>query len=189
MRRPSMPWLEMSHMDQRKQFIADYHRGLQSVGELADRFGISRKTAYKWIDRFEHAGLPGLTDRSRRPHGCRHETPPAVVEAILEARRHHPRWGAKKLLRILSRKDPRETWPARTTVCDLLKRHDLIPKTRRRPTLSHPGRPLTPLPGSNGIWRAAFKGRLKTRAGVSCYPLRLVDGSGRYFLGGQGVLS
>jgi len=38
-----MPWLETSPMDQRKQFIVDYHRGLQSVTELADRFGISRK--------------------------------------------------------------------------------------------------------------------------------------------------
>ena len=48
-----MPWLETSPMDQRKQFIADFHRGLQSVTELADRFDISRKTAYKWIGRHE----------------------------------------------------------------------------------------------------------------------------------------
>ena len=134
-----MPWLETSLMDQRMQFIVDYHRGLQSVTEFAERFDISRKTAYKWIARYEADGATGLADRSRRPQTCPHETPQAIVDAVLEARRHHPRWGAKKLLRILSRKDPREIWPARTTVCDLLKRHDLIPKTRRRPSLSHPG--------------------------------------------------
>ena len=133
-----MPWLETSLMDQRTQFIADYQRGLQTVTELADRFDISRKTAYKWIDRYAQGGPSGLSDRSRRPQSCPHETPQLIIDAVLEARQHHPRWGAKKLLRILRRKDPRATWPARTTVCDLLKRHDLIPKTRRRPRLSHP---------------------------------------------------
>ena len=126
-----MPWLETSLMDQRMQFIVDHQRGLQSVTELADRFDISRKTAYKWIDRHEAAGATGLADRSRRPHSCPHETPQAIIDAVLEARRHHPSWGAKKLLRILRRKDPREIWPARTTVCDLLKRHDLRPAETR----------------------------------------------------------
>jgi len=184
-----MPWLETSLMDQRTQFIADYQRALQTVTELADRFGISRKTAYKWIDRYEHGGPSGLTDGSRRPQSCPHETPPRIVDAVLEARRHHPRWGAKKLLRILLRKDPREAWPARTTVCDLLKRHDLIPKTRRQPRLSHPGRPLTPMTEPNGIWTADFKGQFKTRDGFYCYPLTLVDGYSRYLLACQGLRS
>src|SRR5258705_13595191 len=106
-----MPWLETSLMDQRTQFIADYQRALQTVTELADRFDISRKTAYKWIDRYEHGGPSALPDRSRRPQSCSHETPQRIVAAVLEARRHHPRGGAKKLLRILRRKDPREAWP------------------------------------------------------------------------------
>ncbi len=166
-------------MDQRMQFIVDYQRGLQSVTEIADRFDISRKTAYKWIERHQADGPAGLADRSRRPHACSHETPQAIVDAVLDARRHHPRWGAKKLLRILRRKDPRQIWPARTTVCDLLKRHDLVPKTRRRPPLSHPGRPLTPMTEPNGIWTTDFKGQFKTRNGVYCYPLTLVDGYSR----------
>ena len=184
-----MPWLETSPMDQRMQFIVDYERGLQSVTELADRFSISRKTAYKWIDRHEADGAAGLVDRSRRPRSCPHETPQTIVDAVLEARGHHPRWGAKKLLRILRRKDPRAPWPSRTTVCDLLKRHDLIPKTPRRPHLSHPGRPLTPMTEPNGIWTADFKGQFKTRDGVYCYPLTLVDGFSRYLLACQGLRS
>ena len=176
-------------MDQRMQFIVDYQRGLQSVTELAERFDISRKTAYKWIERHEAGGAAGLADRSRRPQSCPHETPQAIVDAVLEARRHHPRWGAKKLLRILRRKDPRESWPARTTVCDLLKRHDLVPKTRRRPPLSHPGRPLTPMTAPNEIWTADFKGQFKTRDGAYCYPLTLVDGYSRYLLACQGLRS
>ena len=72
-----MPWLETSLMDQRMQFIADVQRDLWPVTELAQRFGISRKTAYKWIERYEDAGPTGLTDRSRRPQHCPHETPQA----------------------------------------------------------------------------------------------------------------
>src|SRR6266852_1278052 len=110
-----MPWLEISPMDQRKQLIKDYQRGLQSVTELADRFEISRKTVYKWIDRHELDGANGLVNHSRRPRSCPHATAQGIVDAVLDARRHHPRWGAKKLLRILRRKDPRETWPGRSS--------------------------------------------------------------------------
>jgi putative transposase len=131
----------------------------------------------------------GLTDRSRRPQSCPHATPPLIVDAVLEARRHHPRWGAKKLLRILRRKDPRESWPARTTACDLPKRHDLIPKTRRQPRLSHPGHPSTPMTEANGIWTADVKGQFKTRDSIYCYPLTLVDGYSRYLRACQGLRS
>ena len=78
-----MPWLETSPMDQRMQFIADYQRGLQSMTELADRFDISRKTAHKWIDRYEEAGPSGLTDRRRRPYQCPHATAQELVDVSL----------------------------------------------------------------------------------------------------------
>lgn len=39
-------------MDQRVQFIADYQRETFDVTELARRYEISRKTAYKWIERY-----------------------------------------------------------------------------------------------------------------------------------------
>lgn len=68
-----MPSLETSPIDQRKQFIADCQRGPQSVTKLADHFEISRKTAYKWIDRHEQDGANGLADHSRRPSRFREE--------------------------------------------------------------------------------------------------------------------
>ena len=107
-------------MDQRTQFIADYQRGRHPLTELAARYGISRKTAYKWIVRYEADGPGGLRDRSHRPDSCPHATDAAIVEAVLEARRHHPRWGAKKLLRILRRKDPRAIWPRTTRSSEAL---------------------------------------------------------------------
>src|SRR5438876_2294788 len=91
-----MPWQETLLMDQRVQFIGDYQRDMFDVAELARRYGISRKTAYKWIDRYDVGGPVGLVDRSRRPAHCPHETAPPMIAALLDVRRHHPTWGAQE---------------------------------------------------------------------------------------------
>ena len=109
-----MPWRETLLMDQRVQFIADYQRDVFDVADLARRYGVSRKTAYKWIERYEAGGPAGLVDRSRRPLQSPHATPARVVEALLDVRRHHPSWGAKKLLKVVSMREPAWTLPARS---------------------------------------------------------------------------
>jgi putative transposase len=184
-----MPWRETLLMDQRVQFIADYQRDLFDVADLARRYGISRKTAYKWIDRYDAGGPAGLVDRSRRPAQSPQATPARVVEALLDVRRHHPSWGAKKLLKVVSMRQPTWTLPARSTVCDLLDRAGLITTPRRRAVPAHPGRALIPMTAPNGTWTADFKGQFKTRNGVYCYPLTIVDGDSRYLLACHGLLS
>ena len=134
-----MPWSETSTMDQKRLFIKDYHRGAFSRAELCRRYEISRPTGDKWVDRFEAAGTPGVEERSRRPHGCSHETAIEVTEAILERRRKHTFWGPKKLLTVLRRRHPRVPWPARSTIADLLTRHGLIEQRRRR---TYPGQSM-----------------------------------------------
>ena len=176
-------------MDQRVQFIADYQRGVFDIAELTRRYGISRKTAYKWIERYEIGGPAELVDRSRRPAHCPHRTPPAIIAALLEVRRHHPTWGAKKLLKVVATRQPTWTLPARSTVCDLLDRAGLITAPGRRRVPTHPGRPLIPMTAPNGTWTADFKGQFKTRNGVYCYPLTVVDGFSRYLLACHGLLS
>lgn len=84
-------------MDQKTQFIADYLRRSVSTTELCELYGVSRKTGYKWIERYLKRGPQGLEERSRRPQS----SPQEVVEAFLELRRRHPSWGARKLLSIL----------------------------------------------------------------------------------------
>ena len=184
-----MPWQETLLMDQRVQFIADYQRDVFDVAELARHYGISRKTAYKWIDRYDVGGPAGLVDQSRRPAYCPHGTRPPIIAALLDVRRHHPTWGAKKLLKIVATRHPTWTLPARSTVCDLLDRAGLITGPRRRPVPAHPGRPLIPMTAPNGTWTADFKGQFKTRNGVYCYPLTIVDGFSRYLLTCHGLLS
>src|SRR4029450_839158 len=159
-------------MDQKVRFIADYQRRYFSLSELCARSSISRRTAYKWIDRYEVEGPEGLQDRSRRPHHCPHQTPAEAVAALLAPRRPHPSWGAKKLLRIVSPKHPDWKWPSRSTCSELLKRHGLVTKRRRRTHPSHPGRPMTPMDEPNAIWTADFKGQFRTRDGRDCYVRR-----------------
>lgn len=177
-----MPWSETAPMDQRLLFLADYRRERFPFSELCARFGVSRKTGYKWIARYEAHGIDGLKDRSRRPVMSPFASDPTCVTALLDLRRKHPTWGAKKLLGILRRRQPRAPWPATSTSAALLKRHGLITSPRRRRALLHPGRPLTPMTAPNGIWTADFKGQFKTLDGVYCYPLTIVDGYSRFLL-------
>src|SRR2546425_1558772 len=70
-----MPWREASPMDQRTQFIADHLRDVLSITELCALYGVSRKTGYKWIDRYVRHGPAGLEEASRRPRRSPNQTP------------------------------------------------------------------------------------------------------------------
>src|SRR5438067_2463881 len=129
-----MPWQEVTPMEQRLDFIRDYETELFTMTELAAQYGISRKTGYKWLERYAAEGAVGLQDRSRRPHASPQATDADLVAALIAVRKRHPRWGAKKLLAVAARRDPDAAWPSRSTVCDLLTAHDLVvPGRRARP--------------------------------------------------------
>jgi transposase InsO family protein len=176
-------------MDQRTQLIADYLRDTLCVTELCQLYGVSRKTAYKWIDRYLRHGPAGLDERSRRPRQSPNETAPEIVAAFLEARRRHPSWGAKKLLTLVHKSHPRWELPGRSTVCDILSRNGMVPKQRQRRRIGHPGKPTSTILAPNDVWSADFKGQFKTGDGLYCYPLTVTDGYSRYLLGCQALYS
>jgi transposase len=158
-----MPWKESSPMDQKIQLSVDYQRHTLSISELSQLYGVSRRTVYKWIDRYLKHGPDGLRDRSRKPvHSPRH-TPEHIVSALLEARTRHPSWGPKKLLPLLAKRYPINELPARTTAFEILGRHGMIAKKRRRRTIGHPGKPTSSILAPNDLWCADFKGHFKTR--------------------------
>jgi putative transposase len=184
-----MPWREASPMSERVRFIHDYQLGVYTMTELCERYSVSRKTGYKWIRRFLEGGYDALKDRSRRPHSCPHKTPDRCVQAILEKKKRHPRWGAKKIIPRLKKKHPDKRWPAISTGSAILERHGLVnPRTPSRKR-GHPGKPDTPMDKPNAVWTIDFKGQFKTRDGIYCYPLTLADGCSRYILGCQAFLS
>jgi putative transposase len=184
-----MPWSQTSPMDQRTQFIADHLREVLSITELCDLYGVSRKTAYKWIDRYLRQGPAGLEERTRRPQSSPNRTPDEITHALLEARRRHPSWGGKKLLTLVHKRHPHWNLPHRSTVCDILSRHGMVPKKRKRRRIGHPGKPTSSILAANDLWSADFKGQFKTGDGHYCYPLTVTDSFSRYLLGCQGLHS
>jgi len=181
--------METVPVQQRTQFIDDVHEGFYSMTELCARYGISRKTGYKWLERFQEGGRRGLADRSRAPHACPHRIGEDIAERICRARRAHPDWGPAKLLDWLRPRHPDLDWPAVSTAGDLLARRGLVARRRRRRPHHHPGvvAPVTEAP--NNLWTADFKGQFTTRDGVWCYPLTIADQHTRFLLACRGLLS
>jgi putative transposase len=175
-----MPWRERSPMDERVQFIADYLRGRWSTSELCRRYGMSRKTAYKWIDRYDRDGPRGLEARTSQPGSNPQTTPGGIAQAILALRRRHPSWGGKKILAVLHEQRPTWTLPAVSTANDILKRHGLVRPRRQRRRLGHPGYAPTIVTEPNALWSVDFKGQFRTQNGQLCYPLTVGDVYSRF---------
>ena len=185
-----MPWTEVRPMDQKIQFISDYLDNHFPFSQLCNRYGISRKTGYKWIHRYLESGDPeSLKDRSRRPRHCPTQTGSEIIEGILKIREKHSFWGPAKILWRLERDFPGWTLPAYSTVALILKRYGYIKKRRPKTRRYHPGRPLSPINTSNDVWTADFKGHFKTLDGLYCYPLTIADGYSRYLFSCHGMLS
>ena len=178
-----MPWRETTPMHQRTLFIADHLRGIRSVTELCAEYGIARKTAYKWIDRYIRRGPAGLEDLSRRPRVAPNVTAEPVVAALIALRHRHPTWGPKKLLAYLARRQPSWKLPGRSVTAALLKRRGLIQRRTRRRVIGHPGKPTTLIVAPNQLWCADFKGQFRMGNGHYCYPLTATDAFSRYLLG------
>jgi putative transposase len=177
-----MPWSETNAMEQRIQFIRDWLTRRHAVSELCVRYGVSRKTGYKWIERYMADGPDGLLDRSHQAQLVHNKTAPQVEQALLALRQRHPSWGAKKLLHVLAQREPALALPGRSTVCDILNRNGLVPKKPRRRAVGHPGRPSSQIVLPNDCWSADFKGQFRTGDGIYCYPLTVTDNYSRYLL-------
>ncbi len=186
-----MPWKEELPMEQRLRFIGDYLNGYFSFAELCERFGISRKTGYKWINRYHESGNPeSLLDRSRCPHHFPTKTPEIITEVLLSVRDKHPTWGPRKLLWRVERDHPDWIYlPAPSTVSLILQRNGLTRKRRKRSRRPHPSKPMTVITEPNQVWTLDFKGQFKTGDGIYCYPLTVADGFSRYIFACDGLLS
>lgn len=104
----------------------------RTVGEVASEWGVCRQTMHRWLARYEGEGLEGLGNRSSRPEHCPHQTPPEVEAMVLEMRRAHAYWGARRIAFELARKGV-EPAPSESAVYRCLVRAAVIdPISRRR---------------------------------------------------------
>jgi transposase InsO family protein len=169
-------------MDQRVAFVADWLRAEWTMTELAERYQISRKTAYKWLDRYEADPMHGLADRSRAPRTPGRAMGDEVRKAVLRLRRAHPRWGPKKLRAILTTRAPHGAWPAPSTMGDLLRREGLSQPRRRVRSVMPLTQPLAAATAPNAVWTTDFKGWFRTSDGTRCDPLTIADACSRFVL-------
>lgn len=183
-----MPWKEVRPMDEKILFIADHLREATRFSQLCARYGISRKTGYKWIERYRAAGIEGLEERSRRPHMAPAEIPYAIRQAIIELRRsRRDPLGPKKIQALLSFRFPDQPVPSKSSIYNVLQREGLLePQRRKRRVQATPNRP-TGATQPNELWSADFKGQFKLGNGHGCYPLTVMDHASRYLLGCQGL--
>jgi transposase InsO family protein len=178
-----MPWKETNVMEQRIQFIRDWLKRTHTVSDLSALYGISRKSAHKWIDRYQKEGPDWVLDRSHEARLIHNKTPLEVEQALMQMRALHRSWGARKLLHQVGLQQPALILPHESTVCEMLKRNGLITAKRRRRAIGHPGRPSSVVSGPNDSWSADYKGQFRLGDGQYTYPLTVTDNYSRYLLG------
>lgn len=182
-----MPWKETCVMDQKVQMISNWLSGEYGISELSRIYQVSRKTLYKWIERYDADREGGLQDRSRKPGSMPRATPPEMVTEILASKCRHEHWGARKLRAWLGREQPDKRWPAVSTTNEILKRHGMVSARRKRHHTPPYDEPFLNCNQPNEVWCADFKGQFRLGQGSLCYPLTLTDSYSRYLLGCWGL--
>ena len=178
-----MPWKETSVLDDRLTFIAVYLSKELSMADLCRAFGVSRKTGYKFVERYKLYGPEGLYDLSRAAHSHPNAVAEHVQQLIAELRSAHPTWGPRKLRVLLLRDQPQFVVPAASTIGDILRGRNLVTprKRRRRATHTQPAH-LTHTHGPNDVWCADFKGHFALSNSKRCHPFTVSDSYSRMLL-------
>jgi len=175
-------------MNERMKFIADHLKDEWSVAALCRYYGISRKTAYKWLARYQEEGPIGLADRSRAPRRHPNAVPEAIQEQIVAFWGKYPHWGPRKLVHRLAQIQPETHWPAPSTVGALLKRRGLTAPRRRKRRTPPYAQPFREGIQPNDVWSADFKGWFRTQERTRIDPLTISDAASRYLLRCQGLV-
>jgi len=175
-----MPWKESVLMDERLKFVARLLQG-DKMAELCREFGISRKTGYKFWERYKKIGFHGLNDRLRRPKRYANQLPMQIEKEILRIKRNKSSWGAPKIREILKRKYPEVRTPAQSTIHCILDRYGLV-KRRRRKRFKASGTMLRESNHPNDLWCTDYKGEFMLGNRSYCYPLTITDHSSRFLL-------
>ena len=177
-----MPWEQTSAMDQRVQFIANWLSHDYTKMDLCRAYGISRPTADKWIQRYQHGGVEQLEERSRAAHRHPNQTSEEIVQMLIDTKLYQQSWGPKKVLDYLRENGPELVWPADSTAGEILKRVGLVKRRVRHHHVSSYSEPFGDCQGPNQVWSADFKGDFALGNHRRCYPLTLSDNFSRYLL-------
>lgn len=173
-----MPWNEVSAMSLRAEFVMLATDHAIPIRELCRRFGISSRTAYKWLHRFAQEGPAGLVDRSRTPRHSPRRMPPEVETAVAGVRREHPAWGGRTIEAWLKAHGAAVV-PSSATITAILRRHGLLEADRAS---AHRPWQRFEQNAPNQLWQMDFKGHFALAQG-RCHPLTVLDDHSRFALG------
>lgn len=180
-----MPWKASTPMSERMAFVSRLLNG-ERMTELCAEYGISRKTGYKFRDRYAKLGPAGLYEISRRPRSSPGTTPVEVQQLLIGARRAHPTWGPRKLIALLARSHRGVPLPAPSTAGGILARAGLVKPRHRRRRVTRLGIVRSEALEPNDVWCADYKGQFRLGNGRYCYPLTVTDQASRYILACEG---
>lgn len=174
-----MAWKDVSVMSQREEFVVLASADGANVSELCRRFGVSRKTGYKWLGRYAAKGSLGLLDLSRRPLEPAGRTSNEIEQRVLALRRQHPAWGGRKLRRRMQ--DLKHvSIPVPSTITEILRRHGQL---NERDGAGKPNVQRFEHAAPNDLWQMDFKGHFPMTRGGRCHPLTVLDDHSRYSIG------
>lgn len=178
-----MPWKTNKQQEQRYDLVRALGRGQVSISELAEQFGVSRKTVYKWRRRYRAGGLRALVDRSRRPEHVPTRTARIWQQRLRRLRRRRMTWGARKLRHVLGERHGWAGLPAVVTWNRWLRRWGMVRRQRRRlkgPVVLRARLRLARY--SHEVMTADFKGWYRTGDGSRVDALTVRDLFSRYGL-------
>ena len=177
-----MPWKDARAMSQKLEFIEAARKAGANISGLCREYGVTRPTAYKWLNRYEAEGFEGLEERSRRPKTPHGATAADMVLATIDYKEAHPNWGPTKL-QILMQKKFGKLAPSRATIARVLERFGKVKKRKVQIRLSKPqSAPSPTIEEPNDVWTVDFKGWWRTGDGSRCEPLTVRDAFSRYVL-------
>lgn len=176
-----MAWENFKVEQQRLQVVHAYMQGQTSMTDICLRYGISRKTAYKWYHRFLEHGEEGLLNLSNAPHTPNKLYSDVQIDKAIDYKLKHRTWGPKKILIKLKEKYPDEDWPSPTRLYEIFKQHHLV-TTRKLRSRVPATAPLGELAGNNDTWAVDLKGWFLTGDGRKCEPLTITDCFSRYLI-------
>jgi transposase InsO family protein len=180
-----VPWKAKSPMDLRKEFIRRLGEG-ERLTDLCREYGISRKTGNKFKKRFEELGEVGLENRSRAPVFIPHKTPPELEAVLIDERKHHPSWGAKKLKTVLEQRLGAPL-PSVSAIHAVLARNGLVQARKKRQRYQSMSTTLRQAAAPNEVWCIDYKGQFRLGDKTYCYPLTMTDQFSRFILCCEGM--
>jgi len=172
-----MPFLERSRMSLKLEFVTQAIQENGNIARLCRRYGITRRTGYKWLRRFQDEGAAGLRDCSRRPHSSPARTSASTESHIIKLREKNPAWGGRKLKHRLEAQGLSGI-PSASTITEILWRHDLINPSE---AAKHAPWKRFEYEAPNDLAQMDFKGHFPVGQ-LRCHPLTMLDDHSRFLL-------